>query len=443
MTARLCVPYHRGTTRHLASLFPFGLARRSDPAGVYVGLDVLAGGAEYCWDPFEAYTARLVTNPNVWVLGEPGNGKSALVKSLLYRMAGVYRRHRWFAVLDPKGEYRPLADALGMTVVRLAPGGGTRVNPLAAGPGAAGEPPDRRVLRAADMVAALTSAVLARTLTPEEDALVFAAAADALTAAGAEPTLRHLADRLVDPTPVMTERLRLGPGDAADAARPLAYALDKLLSRDLAGMFDGPSTVELAWTGAGLVLDLSGVYHDTAALPVVMVAAAAWLRELMVGAGPQRIQVFEKAWAVLGLPQGARFAQASQKLGRTYGVANLFVLHRPSDPGAQADDGTATAKIAGGLAADAATKIILRQAPDQADLAARLFGLTGPERHLITSLVRGRALWRTGDRAAVVHHHLAPGERDLCDTDQRMQPHSHEFTPGEGSSTSKPRVGAP
>ncbi len=30
-----------------------------------------------------------VTNPNVWVLGEPGPGKSALVKCVLVRMASI------------------------------------------------------------------------------------------------------------------------------------------------------------------------------------------------------------------------------------------------------------------------------------------------------------------------------------------------------------------
>lgn len=442
MTAQLSLPYHRGTTRHVASLFPFGLQRPTGPAGVFMGVDLLAGGAGFWWDPFEAYAAGVVTNPNVWVLGEPGHGKSALVKSLLYRMACVYGPQRWFAIVDPKGEYGPLADTLGLTVVRLAPGGATRINPLA--PAAAGdvEPADGRVRRAADLVQALTGAVLGRPLTPDEDVIAFAAVHDALTGDPRHTTLRDVAAELLEPSAALADRVRRSRAETAAAARPVAYALDKLLARNLRGMFDGPSTVAVGGDGPGVVVDLSGVYHDSAALPVVMVATVAWLRELMVAPGPPRVQVFEEAWAVLGLPQGARFAQAAQKLGRSYGVANLFVVHRPSDPGAQADDGTAAAKIADGLAADAATKIILRQAPDQAALAARLYGLTDPERHLVTSLVRGRALWRLADRAAVVHHHLAAGERALCDTDHRMRPVPHEFTRTEGASSGNSRVDA-
>jgi type IV secretory pathway VirB4 component len=222
------------------------------------------------------------------------------------------------------------------------------------------------------------------------------------------------------------------PTVAATEAGPVGFALDRLLARDLAGMFDGPSTVAAPWTGPGLVLDLSGVYHDPDALAVVMVAAAAWLTELMVGPGPQRVQVLDEAWAALAAPATTGFLQACFKLGRSYGVANLAVTHRASDLAAQADDGTAPAKIAGGLLADAVTKIILRQSADQADLAARLFGLTTPERHLVAALVPGRALWLLGGHRAVVQHDLAPAEAELCNTDQRMAPNSPAgVDPGE------------
>ncbi|MDP9420645.1 MAG: hypothetical protein M3P53_10950 [Actinomycetota bacterium] len=166
------------------------------------------------------------------------------------------------------------------------------------------------------------------------------------------------------------------------------------MSRSIRGMFDGSSTVPLRWDGPGIVLDLSAVPIDSEALPLVMVAAAGWLSQLMAGAGPQRVQVIDEAWALLGNRHTARYLQTCFKLGRTYGVANVCIAYRPSDLGAQADDGTATAKIATGLLADAATKILLRQAPDQLDAASRGFGLTEPERHIVGQLARGRALWK-------------------------------------------------
>ena len=68
---RLRVTTHRATTAHLCSVYPFqaeiGLGHR----GVYLGTNLLTGGGGFAFDPFEAYQAGLVTNPNLLVAGEP------------------------------------------------------------------------------------------------------------------------------------------------------------------------------------------------------------------------------------------------------------------------------------------------------------------------------------------------------------------------------------
>lgn len=423
----LHLPWHRGTTAHVSSLYPFSVQASFGWRGAYVGLDVLAGGAEFCWDPFEAYSAGQVTNPNCWILGEPGNGKSALVKTLLWRMAAIWGtgdRGRFVAIADPKGEYVPVAERLGLDIVTLTPGGTTRLNPLAEGP-ATDEAPEKRTLRRAEMVAALVATVLDRPLTQVEDAALFAAVehltADRPGGGRSQPDLTHVAHLLLDPPDDLLGRIRCERGEAGSELGALRHATDKLLSRSLRGMFDGPSTVHVDWNGPGLVLDLSAVPIDSDALPLVMVAAAGWLSQLMTTPGPQRVQVFDEAWALLANHHTASYLQSCFKLGRTYGVANVCIAHRPSDLGAQADDGTSTAKISAGLLADSATKILLRQAPDQLDAAERAFGLTEPERQIVGQLARGRALWKVGGRTAVVQHVLGAQELELIDTDSRME----------------------
>ena len=419
----LRVRYHQGTTAHVSSIYPFSVQGSFGHRGTYVGLDLLAGGGEFCWDPFEAYATGLVTNPNGWILGEPGNGKSALVKCLLWRQAAIYGTGpggRWTAIADPKGEYATLAEHLGLTVVKLSPGGTATINPLAPGPAADHEPADKQILRRAEMCTALVGTVLERSLTQLEDAVVFAAVDQLTTAPLDEPTLTDVARLVANPTEAMAERLRSTDRDLAVDTATVAYALDKLLSRSLRGMFDGTSTVPLRWDGPGVVLDLSAVPLDSDALPLVMVAATGWFQQLMACPGPQRVQILDEAWALLGNRHTAGYLQTSFKLGRTYGVANLCITHRASDLVAQADDGTATSKIAAGLLADSATKIILRQAPDQLDAAVTHFGLTEPEASIVGQLTRGRALWKLGGRTAVVHHVLGPSEAAICDTDARM-----------------------
>src|SRR5207253_7786506 len=134
----LRIPRHRATTAHLCSAYPFAAEGGLGVDGIYLGTNVLTGGGGFAYDPFEAYRAGLVTNPNMLFAGEPGTGKSATAKCLIYRACGVFGR--WVAIADPKGEYLPLAAALGLTVVRLHPGGTTRLNPLDPSLATSGDP---------------------------------------------------------------------------------------------------------------------------------------------------------------------------------------------------------------------------------------------------------------------------------------------------------------
>jgi hypothetical protein len=105
----LHLPRHRGTTANVSSAYPFAAESDLGAGGAYLGTNILTGGAGFAFDPFEAYRAGLVTNPNVLIAGEPGTGKSATAKCIVYRACGAFGR--WVAIADPKGEYLPLADA--------------------------------------------------------------------------------------------------------------------------------------------------------------------------------------------------------------------------------------------------------------------------------------------------------------------------------------------
>jgi hypothetical protein len=113
------------TTRHLCAAYPLVSEAGLGHEGVLIGRDVLGGS--FVYDPFALYRQGVVTNPNMVVFGQIGRGKSSFVKSYLWRQA-VFGRHAW--VVDPKGEYGPLARAWGVTPVALRPGGAIRLNPL-------------------------------------------------------------------------------------------------------------------------------------------------------------------------------------------------------------------------------------------------------------------------------------------------------------------------
>lgn len=415
MTLRL--PRHRGSTAQVCAAYPFHAGAGLGVDGIYLGTDLLAGGAAFSFDPFTAYQAGLVTAANMLIAGDLGTGKSATVKAFLYRSVGV--RGRWAAVVDPKGEYAPIAAALGMTHVKLHPGGADRLNPLDTAP--AGTAPAERARLQQRVATTLLGGVTGRELRPLEDAAV-GWALDLLAAKQADaPTVAELTHLLAVPTGELAARANTTPEQLARRLEGAVLGFGKLLERSLRGMFDGASTVRLDTDGPGVVLDISAVYADPEALGLVMVAATGWLHATLATPDRRRrLQILDEAWALLADPRTARYLQACWKLGRAYGVANLAVVHRLSDLRAQADDGTTTAKVTAGLLADTQTRVIFRQAADQTADARTLLGLTGPETELLERLVPHRALWKAGQHTAVVHHALSAAELALCDTDTAM-----------------------
>ena len=417
----LVLPRHRGTTANLASLYPWHTGPGPTRRGPYVGVNVTGGGTGWFYDPFELYGGAL-TDSNVLIAGRPGKGKSTAVKTFLYREIAVYGTKRFIAINDPKGEYSALGERLGMPIIKLYPGGQHRLNPLDPAPG---DIDDRGLLGRQRLVIGMLAVVLERRLEPAEESLVSQSIA-LLAARGERFDLADLAHVVGDPPGELLahpEFGRLTEIELRGAVMPIRFALGKLLDRTLRGMFDGRTNVSVDWDrGPGVVVDLSAVFQDREALPLVMMAATSWLQSAMTALadGRRGLQVDDEVWALLANEWTVRHLQARLKLCRHWGICNILVCHRLSDLRAQTADGSAAQKLAAGLLGDTGTRIIFQQAPDQVSDAKELLGLTDTEASYLPKLVRGRALWRVAEHAAIVHHVVSPREMGFCDSDQRM-----------------------
>jgi hypothetical protein len=308
------VPAHVATTRHLCAAYPLVSEAGLGHEGVLIGRDVLGGS--FVFDPFTLYRQGVVTNPNMVVVGQIGRGKSSFVKSYLWRQA-VFGRQAW--VVDPKGEYGPLAQAWGVTPVTLRPGGAVRLNPLDTEGGV--DDPDgtdagvgdgvRR--RRVSLTSSLAIACLGRDLLPRERAAVDAAVNEASVRAGAAhleaPTLPLVVEALLDPGMEAALAIRTSRSTLMEDGRDVALELRRLVHGDLCGMFDGPTTPGLRLDGPLVVLDLSAVYHSSA-LGVLMACAAAWLQNAVRTQHRNRIiVVVDEAWAILSNLGVARWLQ--------------------------------------------------------------------------------------------------------------------------------------
>jgi hypothetical protein len=421
---------HRATTAHLASVHPFhGGHALADVAAPYVGVNVTDGGSAWCYDPFELYgrdlgAGPILTNSNMLVLGEPGNGKSTAVKTMLWRQAGYYGTRRFIAISDPKGEYGRLAGALGIPTVKLSPGGRDRLNPLDPGPG------DREtsLLARQSLLIGMIGLALGRDLNVVEQAILAIAVAK-LDDTHRTPTatlgdLARLLGILPDELRGHEHLALLSENELNSSLTALRLALVRLLEQTLRGMFDQASTVPSDWMhGLGVVLDLSAVFDNAEALQLVQLTANAWLSAQLATLhtqGHRGILVEDEVWATTASERSAKALQARLKLCRLYGIWNILVTHRLSDLRAQADDGSSAAKVAEGLVGDIQTKIVFRQATDQLADAARLLRLNDKTTALLPELTKGRAVWLVAGRKAVVHHVLGHHEAYLTDTDEAM-----------------------
>jgi hypothetical protein len=272
---RLAVPRHRSTTANVCAIYPGAVQAPLPAVGPLLGVDLTAGDGPLCWDPFEVYDHGLVTNPNVFVMGEPGFSKSSLIKCWAVWQHCLYGANRWLTITDPKGEYRPLADRLGMTTVRLAPGGTTRINPLESAGGIAGDDLQRERAVQSTMLYSLAATQLARPLRPLERKVLRAIVAVLLEhrRTAAPPTLLDVLELLAAPTDELCTATVRSPGELIRDVEDVRYGLDELCTGHLRGMFDGPSNVQVDWASAGLVIDLNGVVDDPRAMALVMVAA--------------------------------------------------------------------------------------------------------------------------------------------------------------------------
>ena len=411
MSVRL--PAHEATTAQLGALYPAVATHTLPVEGLYVGRDLFGG--LFVHDPFALYRSGVLSNPNMVVLGEIGRGKSAFVKSFLYRQAAFGRR---IVVFDPKGEYGQLTRALGATPITLAPGGALRLNPLDVA-SANAEASERHRMQL-NGLAGMSAASLGRALSPVELVALEVALGDARSR-GDVVTLAPVVDALLAPS----ERGASGVGERPAAlraeAREVAHGLRRFVQGDLAGMFDAVTSPGVDLRAAVVSVDLSALSTSPALGAVVASVQCALEPTFRSARSGPTLLVVDEAWAVLSNLAAARFLQSTFKLARAFGVANVLVVHRASDLAAAGAAGSVTERLAEGLLSDAETVVCYSQSPAEAAGAEALLGLSTAEARTVVGLRRGVALWHVGTQRFLVELRLSAAERALVDTDQALR----------------------
>lgn len=413
---RFRLPRHQDTSATLGGHYPFLAEGGLGSNGVFIGQDLYSGGS-FVYDPWELYRQGIITAPNIILAGIVGSGKSSLAKAFYTRSLGF--GHRVYVPGDPKGEHTAVARAVGGRAIVLGPSLPARLNPLDAGYRAAGIPDAdwaaQVAARRRDLIGSLAETVLDRRLSPVEHTAIDLALADAVRSAEV-PILPMVVDRILDPAPSDDPDGRL-----VEDGRMVGHALRRLVSGDLSGMFDGPSTEVFDPTLPMLSLDLSRVAENSALLAVLMACSSAWMESALQDPnGGKRVVVYDEAWRLMSYPSLLARMDAQWRLARHFGISNMLIFHKLTDLENVGDQGSRMRALASSLLANAETRIVYRQEADQLGVTGHMLGLTGTERSLLPGLGIGQGLWKIKERSFVVQAQLHPSELELFDTRSRM-----------------------
>jgi hypothetical protein len=407
-----------------------------------MGFDALSGGRFFV-DPIGWVLAEDigVTNPNVFIFGKPGRGKSALVKAFVLRM--IRFGYRSLVLGDVKDEYEDISRFLGVDPYRIGPGLPGRINPLDFGPLAdAWEQQSRAEQQRRATVAFNRWLFLLRGLigsqgvafTPTEERVINKVLRHLTGWAAGASTLRPITIPMVwaaldNPTDDLVTACRYSDlQDFHDGTRALRDALGALCEGSLQGMFDAESTFRPDWKAPMQTLSLRSL-HDTGnkiAVGIALMCLNSWgqgMREV-ASAEDRRIVLRDEAWLQTRLSLDAVMTlDANLRLSRTDGDIQIVTYHKPSDPLSAGDQGSQAAQIAKDLLNLSDVRILMGQDQAVASELSALLGLSAMQQDIVTGWAmqdKGRALWMVGEQRYKIATLLTPLERRLTYTNTAL-----------------------
>lgn len=372
-------------TQALAAAFPLASADLpaplpGDPAtngGVLYGVNPDSQGIVW-WDRWAQ------ENYNCVVIARSGAGKSYLVKLDILRQ--LYHGVQ-VAVVDPEDEYLRLADAVGGTIVRLGLPG-VKINPLDL---PVGDTRPDVLTRRGLFLHTLTALLLGHQPPPAERAALDRAILAVYRQAGItpDPATHHR------PAPLLRDLAATLRADADNAAHNLAARLAPWVAGSFSDLFDGPGTIRPE--GHLVVWSLRHLPDELRTVGTLLALDHIWRQVDMPRgrdqASPTQVQVrrmvvVDEAWLLMRDGEGAKFLFKMSKAGRKRN-AGLTVITQDVADVLGTDLGQA-------VVANAATQVLLKQAPQAIDAVADAFGLTGGERRMLQSARIGHGLLISG-----------------------------------------------
>jgi type IV secretory pathway VirB4 component len=372
-------------TEALAAGFPFAAV---DPPVEHTGTlyGLTQSGAPVVLDRF----AR--DNYNSVLLARSGAGKSYLGKlealRLLYRGVQVF-------VLDPEDEYRRLTEAVEGAYLPLAGPQAVALNPLDLSGVEGGDPLAERIVFLTELCELLLGGLFG-----EEVAVLDRAARSCYAAAGisADP-ISH-----TRPAPLLSD-LCQALGTESLLGKSLAERLSPYATGSHSSLFARATSARP--DGQLVCFSLRGLPERLKAPALLLALDAIWRH--LDGPLRRRCVLVDEAWLLMREPAGARFLFRLAKSARKRWCGLTAITQ-------DADD-LLGSPLGQSVVNNAATQMLLRQAPQAIDQVGDAFHLTPGERRYLLACPTGHGLLLTGDERIPLQVVASPEEHALVTSD--------------------------
>jgi type IV secretory pathway VirB4 component len=393
-------------TAALATAFPFTSpdlpspdpTSVAAPNGVLYGYNIASQGLVF-WDRFDG----TLDNHNAVILGRSGAGKSYLVK--LEALRSLYRGIE-IAVIDPEDEYRRLCHAVGGTYLHLG-AEGVRINPfdlpIAVRDDGRRTAPKDALIRRSLFIHTMLAVLLGTELTAQQRTVLDRAVTITYQQAGItnDPrTWNRAAPLLADLATVLS-------GSDGPVAAELAERLRPFTEGAFSQLFSGPTTTRP--DGHLTVFSLRDLPDELKAIGTLLTLDIVWRRVSNPTIRRPRSVIVDEAWLLMRDPAGAQFLYRMAKSARKYWLGLTLSTQDIGD--------VLGSELGKAIVANAATQILLHQAPQAIDEIAIAFHLSDGERQFLLAADRGQGLLCAGTQRVGFQAISSSREDQWCTSD--------------------------
>ncbi len=355
-------------TDSLSTTFPFTSSELTQSDGILHGVNRHNNGLIL----FDRFTLE---NANMVMFAKSGGGKSYAVKLELLRslMFGTEA-----IVIDPENEYQALTAAVGGRYVNVSLNSEHNINPFDLPPAIGDETDGEAILRSAITNLHGLIALMAGSLTPEQDALIDRAlfetyalrdiTTDVATHKNVPPTLTDFYDVLTN----------------MQGAEGIAAKLQKFVSGSFSGLLNKPSNVSL--DNHFLTFSIRDLEDSLRPIAMYMILNHIW--NLIRKDRKRRLMVIDEAWQMMGHEDSAKFLFSLAKRARKYYLGLTTVTQDVED--------FLNSSYGKAIVTNSSLQLLLRQSPASIDLVADTFNLTEGEKLLLLESEVGEGLFFAG-----------------------------------------------